>query len=153
MKGRKPKPTHLRAVQGNPGHRPIPEAPPLDKSMPDAPEHLSDTARAEWSRVAPQLHAAGLLAQLDRAALAAYCQAYGRWVDAETQLRKVGVLIKSPSGFPMASPFLTIANQSMAQMGRILTEFGMTPSARARVSGAAPAAPPDAGLEKWMRRA
>lgn len=35
---------------------------------------------------------------LDRAALAAYCQAYGRWVEAERKLAEAPMLLKMPSG-------------------------------------------------------
>ncbi len=73
------------------------------------------------------------LSRIDRAALAAYCQAWGRWVEAEEALRKYGVMIKSPSGFPMQSPYLAIANKAMEQMRAMLTEFGMSPSSRTRV--------------------
>lgn len=79
----------------------------------------------------------GLLSKIDRAALALYCQAWGRWVEAEDALRKHGVMVKSPNGFPMQSPYLAIANKSMEQMRAMLTEFGMSPSSRTRVHGTA----------------
>ena len=50
------------------------------------PEHLSPAAQAEWRRLAQSLQQDGLLTQVDRAALAAYCQSYGRWVEAEQKL-------------------------------------------------------------------
>ena len=69
------------------------------------------------------------------AAFAAYCTAYGRWVEAEQALQTHGVLMKSPSGFPMQSPYLTVANRAMEQMRSLLSEFGMSPASRSRVAG------------------
>lgn len=134
MRGRKPTPVVLRLVKGNPGRRPIPEVPIVSAVIPEKPAHLSDAASAEWDVVAPQLHEAGLLSTIDRTALAAYCQAYGRWVEAEVALKTHGTLVKSPSGFPMVSPYLTVANKAMEQMTKMLIEFGMSPSSRSRVT-------------------
>ena len=78
----------------------------------------------------------------DGAALALYCQAWARWVEAEANLVRYGTVIKSQSGFPIQSPYLAIANKAMAQMARILVEFGMSPSSRTRVSIARPTPPP-----------
>ena len=76
----------------------------------------------------------GVLTTVDRAALAAYCQAYGRWVEAEEHLRATPTLFKTPSGYVQQSPWLGIANKQMELMGRHMTELGMTPAARSRVT-------------------
>ena len=152
MRGRKPKPTHLRVIEGNPGKRPInkKEAKPR-ATIPAAPAHLSAVAKAEWKRISPELHKLGLLTRIDRAALAAYCTAWGRWVDAEKMLREHGVLVKTKkTGFPMQSPYLAIANKAMDQMTRLLTEFGMSPSSRSRIS-VTDAAPADAS-DPWAKK-
>ena len=86
MRGRKPKPTALKIAEGNPGKRAIngyePKPP---SSLPDCPPHLSEVARDEWQRIAGSLNKIGLLTQVDRTTMAAYCQCYGRWVEAETE--------------------------------------------------------------------
>jgi P27 family predicted phage terminase small subunit len=153
MKGRKPKPSHLKLVAGNPGRRPLnPCEPKPELALPEVPEHLSAGAKLEWERIARELYSLRLLTRLDRSALAAYCQAYADWVDAEAQLKRYGTVIKSPlrtvtrrardgsevtetsGGFPMQSPFLAIRNKALELMHRFAIEFGMTPSARSRVS-------------------
>jgi P27 family predicted phage terminase small subunit len=83
--------------------------------------------------VSKELRAMGLLTKVDRAALALYCDAWGRWVEALEALRRYGVMVKSPSGFPMQSPYLAVANKAMEQMRLLLGEFGMSPSSRTRV--------------------
>jgi P27 family predicted phage terminase small subunit len=83
--------------------------------------------------------AAGLLTKLDRAALVGYCIAWGQWSEALDALRSHGTLVKSPSGYPMQSPYVAIANKAFEQWSRMLAEFGMSPSSRSRVSAAAQA--------------
>ena len=76
----------------------------------------------------------GVLTTMDRAALAAYCQAYGRWVEAEERLRETPMLFKTPSGYVQQSPWLGIANKQLEIMGRYMVELGMTPAARSRLA-------------------
>jgi P27 family predicted phage terminase small subunit len=133
-RGPRPKPTALKVIQGTDRADRRNECEPvLATRIPECPEHLAGEAKREWERTTKLLAAAGLVAEIDRAALASYCQAWGRWVEAEEALRRHGVVIKSPNNFPMPSPYLAIANKAMDQMRLLLTEFGMTPSSRARV--------------------
>lgn len=135
MRGRKPKPTAIRKLEGNPGKREINDREPVPpEGIPDCPEHLNEEARAEWFRTAAVLKEMGLLSKADRAALAAYCVAYSRWVEAEELVKRYGVIVKSPEkGFPMKSPYLTVADQSIETMRKFMVEFGLTPSSRSRI--------------------
>jgi P27 family predicted phage terminase small subunit len=134
MAGRRPKPTRTKQIQGNPGRRPLNEREPkIAPNIPDCPEHLDLVAREEWARITPELHGMRILSRIDRAALAAYCQAWSRWVDAEDNLRKFGTIIKTPKGYPIQNPYLAIANTAIDTMRRFLVEFGMTPSSRSRI--------------------
>src|SRR5205085_7950964 len=77
MRGRRPKPTRLKMLTGNPGKRPLnQDEPKPEASIPDCPPELSPAARQEWDRLAAELGALRMLTNLDRAALAAYCTAY-----------------------------------------------------------------------------
>jgi P27 family predicted phage terminase small subunit len=75
-----------------------------------------------------------ILTDLDRAALAAYCQAYGRWVEAERKLQETPLLLKMPSGYVQQNPRLTIANKQLELMHKYLSDFGLSPVSRSRVS-------------------
>ena len=91
MRGRRPKPTALKKLQGNPGRRPLNTAepkPPRARAVPPCPPYLEGEARREWHRMAPMLSASGMMSLADATALAAYCQARRRRVepDAGTQL-------------------------------------------------------------------
>lgn len=135
MRGRKPKPSIIRDLEGNPGKRPLNDREPVPPpGIPECPDHLDDEARAEWFRTAAVLTEMGLLTKADRTALAAYCTVYSRWVTAEAQVRKFGSIVKSPhKGYPMKSPYLTIADQALEAMRKLMVEFGLTPSSRSRI--------------------
>jgi P27 family predicted phage terminase small subunit len=105
---------------------------PRDR-LPACPGHLTASAAKEWRRVARALLGMGVLTTIDRAALAAYCQAYGRWVEAEERPRETPMLFRTPSGYFQQSPWLGIINKQLDLMARYMTEMGMTPASRSRV--------------------
>jgi P27 family predicted phage terminase small subunit len=132
--GRKPLPSQFHIIRGNPGHRPINKMEPKPKpEIPTCPRQIQGEARKEWRRIVKELHAIGLVSRLDRTALAAYCDAYSRWIEGMTQVAKYGMVVKAPSGYPIVSPYLSIINAALAQMKAFLVEFGMTPSSRSRI--------------------
>jgi P27 family predicted phage terminase small subunit len=144
--GTKPKPTHLKLIEGNRGKRPLNRKEPKTiPALPAPPPHLTADALEEWNRVADWLHRVGLLSEVDRAALAAYAQAYGRWVQAERAIAKMaekdqltgGLMIKTSNGNAIQNPLVGTANKAAADMMRYAAEFGMTPSARSRISAEA----------------
>lgn len=136
MRGRKP--------YANPG----PLARTALKALPRCPAHLSAVAHKEWRRLATPLHEAGILTLADRSVLAAYCQAYARWVKAEEKLAETPSLLKTPSGYVQQSPWLAVANKQMELMGRFMAELGLTPAARSRLGlESAPNADPITKIE------
>lgn len=133
-KGRKPKPTNSKVIQGTfrKDRHAGSEATP-DPAIPPPPEHLNQVASVEWGRVSQELYNCGLLTRVDRAALAAYCVVYARWVEAEEGVREKGMIYKTPNGAVQQSPLVGIANRSLDIMHKYLVEFGMTPSSRSRI--------------------
>jgi len=135
MRGRKPKPTHLKAITGNPGKHPLNHDEPRPEiAVPDCPPELSDAAKREWNRLVGELSKLHLVTNLDRAALAAYCAAYALWAEATEAIQKFGAMVKSPSGYPIQSPYVAIANRQTELMLRISSEFGFTPASRGRIA-------------------
>ncbi len=143
LRGRKPKPAHLRLIEGNPGKRPIRQGvviPPAP-GIPEPPPHIDEIATAEWHRIAPGLHALRLLDRVDTASLAAYCTAFSRWVTAESALAEMAkmdkttgaLMIRTSNGNAVQNPLVGTANRAMRDMIRYAAEFGMTPSARTRI--------------------
>ena len=134
MAGRRPKPTALKALAGNPGKRALNPSEPKPSGIPTCPRHLDKEAKVEWRRISGELLMLGLLTLIDRAALAGYCSAWSRWVAAELSIQKFGTVIKSPkSGYPIQNPYVGIANTALDQMRKFATEFGLTPASRSRL--------------------
>ena len=125
------KPTAIRLIEGNPSKRPINKREPKPPSgRPTCPRWLTLEAKREWRRAVPILEKMGVLTLADRAALAAYCQAYARWREAEEAIQKYGLIGKTPSGYVQQLPYVTIANKSLQIMRAFASDFGLSPSSR-----------------------
>lgn len=134
MQGRKPKPTALKLLAGNPGKRALNHAEPKPRViLPKPPEHLSDDEKNKWKLTVRELHPLGLITAIDKDALAMYCTIYVRWIKAERMVRDKGEIIKTAAGNIIQNPYLSIANRALEQLNKLGAEFGMTPSSRSRV--------------------
>lgn len=151
-RGRKPRPTHLKLIEGNPGKRALPRAEPKpEPKAPKPPTDLHGDALREWRRVAPQLERLGLLTGLDRAALAAYCWSWAQLLAAERTLAESSLLLKGrPDRGMVRNPAAAIARDASRDCRAWCSEFGMTPSARGRM--ALPDDPDDDDLETLLNR-
>lgn len=135
VRGRKPKPTGLKVLEGNPGKRALNEYEPRpEKKAPKCPSWLEPEAKKEWRRMCKVLETIGVLTQVDAAAFAGYCQAYARWKEAEEFLSKHGTIFKTPSGYIQQVPQVSIAQTYLKIMKDFCSEFGLTPSARSRIN-------------------
>lgn len=134
--GPKPKPTAQKKLEGNPGKRALnKDEPKLPPALPEPPETLTADALVEWNRIAPELFTAKILTNADRAALAAYCQAWGDWVLARNHLAGEDDFTQvSENGYQAQSAWVGIANTAMTNFLKIASEFGLTPSARSRLA-------------------
>lgn len=136
QRGRKPKPTALKMLEGNPGGRPLnTKEPKPKKKAPRCPSWLEDEAKKEWKRMAKVLEQMGLLTEMDMAAFAGYCQAYARWKEAEEFLTQHGSMVRTPNGYLQQVPQVSIAQTNMKIMLKFCEQFGLTPSARSRIVG------------------
>ena len=61
-RGRKPKPTALKLLEGNPGKRPLNDKEPKpQKKAPSCPKWLDPEAKKEWRRLASKMEMMGIL--------------------------------------------------------------------------------------------
>jgi phage terminase small subunit len=87
--GRKPKPTHLKLLEGERNKDRINfDEPKFKPKAPKCPSWLSKEARREWRRLAPDLERLGLLTDADLAMFASYCSAVGKLAWAEREIKK-----------------------------------------------------------------
>jgi P27 family predicted phage terminase small subunit len=137
MVGRKPIPTTLKLLRGNPGRRPLPEnEPQVPAGIPECPKFLKGKAKAEWDRVVPLLNDNGMLTEIDGTALAGYCICFAMLAEASEKIDKTGRLIKSSRGDPIINPFQKLLDGAIDRTLKFQVEFGMTPSSRSRVKAA-----------------
>lgn len=125
-RGRKPKPTAIKLLEGNPGKRPLNRSGPVppDGGV-DCPAWLLPEAKKAWARIASLLTTLGLLTLLDVTALAGYCQTYARWKHAKKQLSQSGDQIPGAAGKPQPNPYLAIESKCAATMKSLATGFGI----------------------------
>jgi P27 family predicted phage terminase small subunit len=142
-KGRRPLPTAVKKLRGNPGKRALnPQEPKPSGIAPEMPSDLPELAQIEWNAIVPLLLQLGVLSQIDGKALAAYCHAYARWMQAECEVRRYGIVVKEPvllMGKPTGyerhkkNPAVTISETAMKIMKSFLIEFGLTPASRSKL--------------------
>lgn len=153
QRGPQPKPAALRLIEGGrvressnlaDGLNPPVEIPPM-------PRELSKSARAEWRRIAPALRDLGLVSRLDRAALVSWCRVAGLIEDLEA-LRSAKIdkhLVDGlpyleavervefevlPSGYRQQSALASRLRSLREEQLKLADRFGLSPSARARVT-------------------
>lgn len=151
MRGRKPLPSNVHVLNGNPGKRPLKDTveEKFSSEVPEPPTVLEGEALAEWNRVVPQLQEAGILKKIDRTALATYCLCFARWLDAEQKVKEMGCFARTATGYTVINPYFKIIEKSIEQMKSLMSEFGMTPSSRVRIRPGSPEEGDDA-LEAFL---
>lgn len=114
----------MKELEGNPGKRRLNKKEPRpDVVIPSCPNHLAGVAKQEWNRITKELAKLHLIANIDRAALAAYCTAYKDYVRAENKLKKEGEVIISDKGGLYQNPWVGIKSSAIERMIKIGAEF------------------------------
>ena len=171
MPGPPPKPTRLKLVKGTlENTRANPREPKAEPGRPEAPSHLQPRAREAWDYVVPLLDRMGILTEADGMGLERLCELYADILEARASLnREVHVLtpdagatvlvaaageityVTYGKGGPMlrSRPELTLIADADRRFRGYLQDFGLTPSARSRVSTLGQDAEPDSA-EKYF---
>ena len=153
QRGPKPLPANVHLLHNNPSKKSA--AALLDDivrpevAIPSCPAHLTPEGRAEWKRITPHLERLGLISELDRAALAAYCASWSDFVWAEKRIAEItrqakdktgekGRVHTTPNGYQQTSVPFQIRNRALELMQKYLAEFGLSPAQRSRVSAGDP---------------
>ena len=130
MAGRRPKPTHLTVVTGNPGKRKLNDKEPSPaREIQRPPEHLTDWGKVAWGKLTVLLDGMGILTIADTLALADILQLRltiadeGRTYTVQTE---GGFLIK-------ANPAVAMLADADRRFKSYLVEFGLPPAARTKV--------------------
>jgi P27 family predicted phage terminase small subunit len=140
-RGRKPKPTALKVLEGNPGKRPLNASEPVyDGALGDPPAHLTPDQCVIWRNVLREA-AKGLLKTVDEAVVAQYCISYdilqkcnasmaahGGPVVHSTVVRD-GIELQEVS----VAPEVQVIQKQHVVLVRAASEMGFTPSSRSRL--------------------
>lgn len=131
--GRRPRPTHLKAIEGNPGKRPLNEAEPkAPPGRPIAPPNLSDDAKKEWQYIVPKLDELGLLHKLDRRNLVIYCELVATFNEATAWVKDKGVIVSGrDKGEAIKNPAVQIQRDAARLISTYSRMFGLDPADRA----------------------
>ncbi len=140
LRGPAPKPDAVKALEGNPGKRPLKEKDPyalrFDKP-PKPPPGLLDDAKKIWKRMAKPLTAVGILTPLTVDYFAEICQWYARYQICARKVAESGEagvykMQESKTGYQSQSPLIAQMNQYYDKWEKGIKEFGMTPMSWAR---------------------
>jgi P27 family predicted phage terminase small subunit len=137
-RGRKPLPTKILKLRGSwrangRDHEPDPE-----QGIPDCPDDLTDNGQAMWFTLTKMLNDCGVITKVDGNALGRYCHLWSRWRKLEQFIAENGVAYprKDKEGHTTGLeqfPQVNMAGKIADQLLRLEHEFGLTPSARARI--------------------
>lgn len=145
MRGRKPKPTHLKLIDGNASRRPL----NADEPMPEGdlgqpPSWMTAGQQVIW-REAVAASPPGLLKLLDASIFTVWVVARALHQEASEKVARFGSVVKAPmSGQPMQSPYVGIMNRQAQIMMKAVSEMGFSPTSRSRVKVERSPAPDDA---------
>ena len=146
MRGRKPKPTARKKLEGNPGKRAINKREPKPKTSEHAKPRLVHTLQAALDgqaieatakifteRYLPQMQAIGVYTDADQAAFELMTLHYAlAWTAAEV-VQHDGLTVTSVKSGEKKHPLLQVVRENSNLFRAYAAEFGMTPSARARI--------------------
>lgn len=102
--------------------------------VPPCPAFLGRIGRKEWRRQAEELKSLGVIAKLDRAALAVWCDTWEEYLTAVSMVRKHGKQVKGSMGQKVISPWFRAKASAADRLLKYAAQFGFTPSARARIN-------------------
>lgn len=139
--GRPRKPHQLRVLEGGAGkHRPLTP----DLAAPNeplvAPEHLTDEQRREWDRHVEMVRKLGTESSIDAGTFEGMIVALVRARECDAYIATHGVSYETDKGNTVMRPEAALSSQCWERYNKFATQFGLTPTARVKLSGS-PAKP------------
>lgn len=139
MRGRKLKPSYLRVLDGNAGHRAInKDEPQPEGDLAEPPGELDARQQAIW-RDAIRQCPPGMLKKIDTSVFACWVAAVAVWETARSEVARLGPVVKmgadadGKGGVPVQNPYLSIQNKQAGLIKQFAAELGFSPTARPRV--------------------
>lgn len=158
-RGRPKTPTALIELAGNPGHRAkasLQDEPKPEATLPQCPRGMSGIAKKEWIRITRHLYDLGLVTEIDLMALAVYCDAVQMYIVMRKFIKKQrkyldangkekasqqinGTVLRGEAAYFYGRNSQTQSEYNAMKAAadtilQISKQFGMTPSARSRMT-------------------
>lgn len=146
MRGRKPKPSSIKAAAGNPGKRPLnPDEPQPDRGAPLPPADLPPEQKKHWDAAVELLDNMGILTVADALPLHLLTRATSEYLW-YCDMAPIGSDVLFSEGAKNADGEVTkegkmywnmaaaARNQAWGRLLEMLREFGLTPSSRSRIA-------------------
>ena len=138
MAGRRPKPSALKLVKGNPGRRRVNKKEPKPKQVrPKQPATLNADGKRAWKKLCELLENMGVLTEADGYALERLVECYAEVLECKSLIRKHGRTYETTN---MQGDVMHRARPEVGQLADAdkrfrgyLIEFGLTPAARSKV--------------------
>lgn len=135
-----PKPTALKVLEGERGHRTKTEKqkrqnePKPRPILPDPPPYLGKLAKVRWKELIPELDYAGVLTRVDGDILAGYCQAYEDICVLTADIAENGRTYEvGTNGAQSARPEVAMLNRAKDDLRKFGAELGIGAASRTKV--------------------
>ena len=107
--------------------------------LPETPKWLSEIGQEQFDLIVNQLKDLEMLYHVDIKLIEAYANSMALHIESEQELRRVGrvMVYRDEEGRPKHSqivPLQTISKQALDTALKIAVQFGLTPSARTKIS-------------------
>lgn len=151
VRGRKPTPTPLKVLRGNPGKRALNAREPKPRPiLGEPPAFLDPEAKRLWEELAPKLERLAVGTEIDAPSFAMACTHYVLAVKAARILKREGLSDRDERGLARKHPMTQVLRDNSAAWLRYAEQFGLTPSARSRLTVPQPDNPDE--FEEFLRR-
>lgn len=144
MTGRPKIPTEIKKARGTlRKHRELDNPMQVKKiDVPAAPKWLSKIGKEQFNMVVKQLHSLDMLCEVDLQLIVAYANNMALHIECEQTLRKNGrvMVYRNDEGDIKHSqivPLQAVSKQALEMCLKLASQFGLTPSARSKISAPA----------------
>lgn len=144
--GRKPRPAALKLLNGrhegvDSGGRKVEAPPEFRRLLPLKPMELSPLAAEHWDLIVEELSRLELTKPLDAGALAAACETWSRFAQAQTAINQEGLFVEVEMHRgdvrwtqSRVHPGVKVVEVAGREYRAWCSEFGLTPSAEGRLA-------------------
>lgn len=136
-RGPRPTPTSILSARGSWRARTRPNEPRPETKRPPCPRRLGKAQRSVWSQLIKMLFAARVVTEWDRYGMERYCDLLVQYRGVADTLNRVGMTFEEEGSQGQtqlkARPEVAIQKTLVSALLKLEQEFGLTPSARARI--------------------